>query len=217
MQYWNLISRFGEVQILLPAALLAAVALLRRQETRSIAWLWISSLSAALLITTASKVAFIGWGIGWAELDFTGISGHAMVAAAVYPLLLGAFAPHAPRFGRRAAVAAGYAVALLVAVSRVALGAHSISEVLAGLLVGGAASAIALDLVRLPRAVVNPAIPAAVALWLALMPSLAPASQTHSAVTRLSLMLSGHKVPYTRSDLLRERSRTTTRSTSRVS
>jgi len=141
MQYWELITRFGEVQILLPAALLAALALLRRPQTRSIALLWISSLSTALLLTTASKVAFIGWGIGWPELNFTGISGHAMVATAVYPLLLGALASRAPLPGRRAAVGAGYAIALLVGVSRVALGAHSTSEVLAGLLVGGAASA----------------------------------------------------------------------------
>jgi membrane-associated phospholipid phosphatase len=204
MQYWELITRFGEVQILLPAALLAALALLRRPETRSIALLWIASLSTALLLTTASKVAFIGWGIGWPELNFTGISGHAMVATAVYPLLLGASASRAPLPGRQAAVGAGYAIALLVGVSRVALGAHSTSEVLAGLLVGGVASAMALDLVRSPRAVVSPVILAAVGLWMALMPSLAPASHTHSAVTRLSLLLSGHKTPYTRSDMMRE-------------
>jgi membrane-associated phospholipid phosphatase len=207
MQYWHLITRFGEVQILLPAALLAALALLRRPQTRPIALLWVSSLSGALLLTTASKVVFIGWGIGWPELNFTGISGHAMVAAAVYPLVLGALASRAPPPGRRVALGAGYAIALLVGISRVALGAHSSSEVLAGLLVGGAASAMALELVRLPRAAVNPAIPAALALWLALMPSLGPASQTHSAVTRLSLMLSGHKTPYTRSDMMREHDR----------
>ena len=42
--------------------------------------------------TTASKVAFIGWGLGLSALDFTGISGHAMIASAVYPLLLGTLA-----------------------------------------------------------------------------------------------------------------------------
>lgn len=204
MQYWDLIARFGEVQILLPAALLVALALLRRPETRALALLWISSLSAALVLTTASKVAFIGWGIGWPELNFTGISGHAMVAAAVYPLLLGSLASHATRPGRAAAVGVGCAMALLVGVSRVALGAHSASEVLAGLCVGGAASAIALDGARLVRAVINPAVPAAVALWLALTPGLAPASQTHSAVTRLSLVLSGREVPYTRNDMIEE-------------
>jgi membrane-associated phospholipid phosphatase len=161
-------------------------------------------LSVAALVTTASKVAFIGWGIGWPELNFTGISGHAMFAAAVYPLLLGTLASHTPRAGRQLAMAAGCALALLVGVSRVVVGAHSVFEVLTGLMVGGTASAVALALVRLPHALIGPAIPAAVALWLALMPAHAPASRTHSVVTRLSLMLSGHKTPYTRSDMLRE-------------
>lgn len=204
MRYWELIARLGELQILLPAALLVAVALLRHPETRALALLWISSLSAAMVLTTASKVAFIGWGIGWPELNFTGISGHAMVAAAVYPLLLGSLASRAPRPGRAAAVGAGCAMALLVGISRVALGAHSASEVLAGLCVGGAASAIALCGAGRMRAAIHPLVPAAVALWLALTPGLAPASQTHSAVTRLSLMLSGRDTPYTRSDMIEE-------------
>jgi hypothetical protein len=84
------------------------------------------------------------------------------------------------------------------------LGAHSISEVLAGLLLGGAVSAAAMGLMHLAQGLVGPAIPATVALWLALTPAHAPASQTHSAVTRLSLLLSGHARPYTRSEMLRE-------------
>lgn len=204
MQYWNLITRLGEVQILLPAALLAALGLLRRSETRPIALWWIASLGMALLLTTASKVAFIGWGIGWPELNFTGISGHAMVAAAVYPMLLGSWSPQGRVLGRGAAVGAGCFMAILVGVSRIALGAHSISEVLAGLLVGGAASAVPLTLGRLPRPALNPAIPATIALWLVFMPGQAPASHAHSAVTRLSLMLSGHRAPYTRSDMIRQ-------------
>ena len=204
MQVWYLITRFGEAQIVLPAALLVVLALLRTAETRPIAWVWISSLCAALVVTVASKIAFMGWGIGWPELNFTGISGHAMVAAAVYPLLLGSLAWRAPHPRRIAAVGVGYAVAVLVGLSRVALDAHSVSEVFAGLCVGGSASAMALDGARLARAVINPVVPAAIALWLALTPGLAPASQTHSAVTRLSLMLSGRKAPYKRSEMIGE-------------
>jgi hypothetical protein len=76
--------------------------------------------------------------------------------------------------------------------------------VLAGLLVGGAASAAALALIRLPRNLISPLIPAGVALWLAVTPAHAPPSQTHSMVTQLSLKLSGHATPYTRADMLRE-------------
>lgn len=205
-QFWHLLTRLGEAQILLPAALLAALVLLRRPEGRSLAAWWMALLGAAALVTTASKIAFIGWAIGSPELNFTGVSGHAMFAAAVYPLLLGTLASPAPRVGQQLAVAAGCALALLVGVSRVMVGAHSISEVLAGLLMGAAVSAVALALamVRLPRALIAPMIPVAVVLWLALMPVHAPASRTHSMVTRLSLMLSGHKTPYTRNDMLRK-------------
>jgi hypothetical protein len=84
------------------------------------------------------------------------------------------------------------------------VGAHSVSEVLAGLLLGAAVSAVALTMVRLPRALFAPIVPVAVVLWLTLMPVHAPASRTHSMVTRLSLSLSGHKTPYTRNDMLRK-------------
>ncbi len=164
-------------------------------------------LAVAALVTTASKVAFIGWGIGWPELNFTGISGHAMFASfasAVYPLLLGTLASNAPRWGQHLAVVAGYALALLIADSRVVVGAHSVSEVLVGLLVGGAVSVAALASSRLPRALNGPVIPAVVALWLTLMPVHAAASRTHSVVTRVSLLISGRQTPYTRSAMLRE-------------
>lgn len=207
LHFWRLLTRLGEAQILLPAALLLAWVLVRRLDARPLALRWMALLGAAALLTTATKVAFIGWGIGWPEANFTGISGHAMFAASVYPLLLGTLASRAPRAGRLFAVVAGCALALMIGISRVVLGAHSVSEVLAGLLLGGTVSAGAMGLMHAAQGLVGPAIPATVALWLALTPAHAPASQTHSAVTRLSLMLSGHKTPYTRSEMLREHRR----------
>lgn len=204
LTFWHLLTRLGEAQILLPAALLAALSLLRRPEGRPLVAWWLTLLGFATLLTTASKVAFIGWGVGWPELNFTGISGHAMFAAAVYPLLLGTLNSRAGPAGRRLAVIAGAALALLVGASRIVIGAHSASEVVAGLLLGGAASTAALSLIRLPRAWISPLIPTAAALWLTLTPAHAPPSQTHSMVTRLSLKLSGHTTPYTRAEMLRE-------------
>lgn len=204
LTFWHLLTRLGEAQILLPAALLAALCLLRRPEGRPLVAWWLALLGVATLLTTASKVAFIGWGVGWPALNFTGISGHAMFAAAIYPLLLGTLNSRAGPVGRRLAVVAGGVLALLVGASRIVIGAHSGSEVLSGLVLGGTASAAALALTRLPRDLISPLIPAAVALWLALTPAHAPPSQTHSMVTWLSLKLSGHATPYTRADMLRE-------------
>jgi hypothetical protein len=103
--FWYLFTRLGEVQILLPAALLAMLVLSRRADTRPLATLWLGLLTLGALLTTASKIAFIGWGIGSAALDFTGISGHTMFAASVYPLLLGTLASRLPQWGQRTAVA----------------------------------------------------------------------------------------------------------------
>ena len=167
-QAWHLFTRLGEAQILLPALLLLGLALLRRPAGRPLALWWAGALSAAALLTTVTKLAFIGWGIGWPALDFTGISGHAMFAAATYPLLLGVLAPARWRWP---AVAAGAVLATLLGASRVVVDAHSVSESIAGVLVGGAASAVALARAGLPSAGLSLAPAAAAALWFAFTPA----------------------------------------------
>ena len=204
---WHLVTRLGEAQILLPAALLALLLLLRNADSRPLAVRWWLMVGTAALLTTASKVAFIGWGIGSSELNFTGISGHSMFAAAVYPLLFDTLASNAPHWGRRFALLVGCVLALLVGVSRVMVGAHSGSEVLAGLLLGAAVTVAASGLVRRPPVAHSLALPVVTALWLAVMTVYAPASRSHATVTQLALMLSGHTKPYARSDMLRDSSR----------
>lgn len=197
---WQLFTRLGEAQILLPAAAVMTLALLRRSGGRLLAVWWLALLGAAVVLTTASKVAFIGWGLGSAALDFTGVSGHAMFAAAVYPLLLGALASWAAPGGRWLAVAAGAALALAVGVSRVVVDVHSVSEVVAGLALGGAVSAG--TLLRAPlHARLSPWLAPLTLLWLFWTPVVAPPSQTHPMVTRLALVLSGREAPHTRDEL----------------
>lgn len=192
---WHLFTRLGEAQILLPAFLLLAVALWRRPPGRSLALQAAVALTVAAALTTASKLAFIGWGIGWPALDFTGVSGHAMFAAAIYPLLLGALAP--PRW-RWPAVALGLLLAAAVGVSRVVVGAHSPSESVAGVLVGGSAGAWALARAGLVPVRLPAWAPLLAVLWFTSLPAMAPPSATHDMVTRLALALSGHERPYVR-------------------
>jgi membrane-associated phospholipid phosphatase len=193
--FWQLFTRLGEAQILLPVMLVVMVMLLRRSEGRPLARWWTALLGAAALLTLTTKVAFMGWGWGWAALNFTGISGHAMLASAVYPLLFATLTSHASRKARTAAIATGFLLALAVGISRLLVGVHSGSEVLAGLLLGGWASVLTL---------ISPLIPAVVAIWLAWTPVHAPAAPAHGMVIQLSLKLSGHTRPYTRSDMLRD-------------
>ena len=199
---WHLLTRLGEAQILLPAAALTMLALLARASTRKLALIWMALIILATVITTASKVAFIGWGIGWADIDFTGISGHAMFASAIYPVLMVTFFSGRWRGAHWLSLALGCALALVVGLSRIEVGAHSWSEVLAGWAVGGAVSAVALALSETSAIRIRPIVPALLLAWVAVMPFKLHASPTHYFVIRLAVAMSGNETPFTRSDLL---------------
>lgn len=201
--FWEFVTRFGEAQLLTPTALALGIWLAWIGARRS-ASLWLVSFGFVFALTTASKISFIGWGVGIPRLNFTGVSGHAMHAAAVLPLLLHSLAAARGRASRHFAVAAGYAVAALVALSRVVVGAHSPSESVIGFALGGAASALTLGLAHLPARALPHALGIALLAAQLLNPIAAPSVRTHDIVTRVALALSGHERPYTRA-MLRKR------------
>jgi membrane-associated phospholipid phosphatase len=201
--FWQFITRFGEAQLLLPTALVLG-AWFATAGARRAAFLWFALFGTAFALTTASKIAFIGWGVGIPRLNLTGISGHAMHAAAVYPLLLRCLASAGPRGLRAAAVAFAFALAATVALSRVVIGAHSASESVAGFALGAAASALTLALAALPSQPLPRWLLALLVAALLLNPTAAPSLRTHDLVTRVALAVSGHERPYTR-QMLRQR------------
>lgn len=201
--FWLGFTRLGEAQILLPAALAVyGWTIWRAPASRACASRWLMAVALAAVLTTITKVAFIGYGVGNAALDFTGLSGHAMFSAAILPVLMRLLVVDQGPTRVRAMVALGYALAVMVAVSRVKVDAHSVSEVIGGTLCGGAASAMALATWRRLPVLRVPA-----RLWLGVPTAIvlamhgAPPSQTHDWVTRLSLHLSGRSEPCTRSHL----------------
>ena len=202
---WLLVTRLGEALILLPAAALLALWLVWRGRSVRLAAVWVLGLGAAVGVTVASKIAFMGYGLGYAPLDYTGISGHSMLAAAVYPLasMVGLHAlagPAAPAW-RRTGLSLGIALAVLVGVSRIAIGAHSWVEVLMGLALGSLVSAAALLAGRLPAMRSALWVPVILTLWFGLTPAGAPPSDTHGLITQWALQVSGRSVPYTRGDM----------------
>lgn len=201
---WHLVTRLGEIQVLFPVVLGVCLILLGVDATRPLVSRWLQALLLAIVLTTASKIAFIGWGLGNERWDFTGISGHAMMASAIFPLLVATLTSRLPAGGQKMAVLCSFALVIAVGVSRVMVGAHSVSEVLAGLLVGSAASAFAMAYQGLPRAKLNFYLPLMVVPWLVLAPLQMPQLPTHTLVTRLSLLLSGHDKPHTRGDMHRK-------------
>lgn len=218
---WRLVTRLGEAQILLPAMFVALLWLLRPAHApRSALW-WLAGTAAAALVTTASKIAFFGYEVGYAPLDYTGISGHAMFAAAVLPVLAALMAGGRPLHWRRAAIGAGYALAALIAYSRLRVDAHSPSEALAGMALGSLASALALSAGRLPDRRPPLWLGAGLLLWMLSLPLGAPPSPTHGWVVRLSLALSDRAEPYSRDAMHRDyrrepRRRTTAQASTRL-
>lgn len=201
MSFWPVITRLGEAQILLPAFLAVTLWLALRSKASATAARWLAAVAIACAITTLTKVAFFGFGIGIAALDFTGISGHAMFATAVLPLIAHAVSVGHSDAWRRRAVAATYGLALVIAVSRLAIGVHSASEVVSGFVLGALASAAALAWTQMPPRPVPKTLLVGLFAWLLASPAGAPPSQTHGWVIRLSLAVSGRSEPYTRAML----------------
>lgn len=200
---WSLFTRLGEAQILLPAMAAALLWLLLAPGTRPLAARWCVGTALAAALTTLSKVAFMGWFVGYAPLDYTGISGHAMFAAAVLPVLVRVAAGRAAPPWPRLAIAAGVLLAAAIAWSRVVTLAHSPFEALAGFVLGSAASLWALRRSAAATAPTPAWMALALLAWLLALPVGAPPSRTHDWVTQLSLRVSGRSVPYTRHDLRR--------------
>jgi membrane-associated phospholipid phosphatase len=200
--FWITISVMGESRLVLPAAMIAMLFVALSERPPAVNWLWAFTMAAAIVLV--SKLAFLGWGIGWAAIDFTGVSGHSMVSAAVYPVLGYAVGN---RYTRGAGVVlgcAGVLLALLIGVSRLELGAHSVSEVILGLLIGGMVSGVALARWPVGRLGLRAGVVVlAFVVSVTASRAVAPQVRTHDVVVALALALSGQDVPYTREALHR--------------
>jgi len=197
MTIWTLITDFGDSAVMLPAAVAIALWLAAGGAWRaSLAWLGTFGSGAALVVAT--KLAFIGWGIGSAWLNFTGISGHTTLATAVTLTAIHLLTRGLPTPLRLGLMAAGLVGALAIALSRLALEAHSLSEVAAGLALGSLiAGGFVATSRRLPAPRLTPGVMvAALAAVVVLMHGHEAASQ--NLITHLALYLSGHGEAYTR-------------------
>ncbi|GAC1543030.1 MAG: hypothetical protein JWQ03_919 [Variovorax sp.] len=201
---WHALTWLGDSGLLLPSAVLIALWLALASHTREAAWRWVLLFGAASGVVLASKLAFMGWGIGSARFNFTGFSGHTAFAASVWPVALWLLASRRGHLVRVTAALMGWALAGVIGVSRLALGAHSISEVAAGYLLGMAVSTAFLAFQwHRPRPQVRVTL---VALSLLLpLAFLAPgqAAPTQDALERIAVRLSGSERPFERMDLYR--------------
>ncbi|KQP21505.1 phosphatase PAP2 family protein [Pseudorhodoferax sp. Leaf267] len=195
--FWTTITQLGNSTLLQPAALALALWLLATGQLRLPA-AWLLSFGTAVALVLASKLAFMGWGLGIAAIDFTGLSGHSTVSTAVFTM--GAWlavADRSPR-ARQLAVAAGLLVGVLVSISRLALHAHSVSEVVTGFALGAMAALLPIAWRSGAPRIRQRWVPVALACTLALVPQMGRPAETHGLVQQMALAVSGRTQVYSR-------------------
>ena len=204
---WALITHLGNSVLLLSAALIMALWLAAGRAWR-LSSFWLVTLGSAAFLVLTTKIAFLGWGIGIQTLDFTGISGHAMLSMAVIPTLAALLTFRTPAKIASTAIFLSFVVSVAVGLSRLALGAHSLSEVMTGWVVGMLVTLPAIyHLSRVTKPLPSP-WPLMLAVFL-LLTTTAPRDgqqgpETHGLIVNLALWASGQSEPFTRKMLHEE-------------
>ncbi|MGK3185615.1 phosphatase PAP2 family protein [Raoultella planticola] len=202
---WQWVSFFGDSTVLLPSAAAVFMVLFLRRPSRQIAWQWGLLFGITGAIVSASKLAFMGWGIGIRELDFTGFSGHTALSTAFWPIFLWLLCARGSVVLRRTAMVMGYLLAGLVGYSRLAIHAHSPSEVIAGLLLGAIGSALFLLLQRNSSRVVDAQLSWGGVLSLIIIPAAllntGAKAPTQSLLGDIAVKIGPLEKPFTRADM----------------
>lgn len=129
----------GSSPLLIPAGL-CLIAWMWIGGAKRMAATWVLFYSMGLAIVAASKMAYIGWGLEIAAIDFQGFSGHAMRSASVAPIFLYLVLHDDRRSVRIAGILAGLLFGALMAYAVCVYDTHSASESVAGFLLGAATS-----------------------------------------------------------------------------
>ncbi|WP_025602016.1 phosphatase PAP2 family protein [Burkholderia sp. WSM2230] len=194
---WYSITSLGGAGMTLPLAFAIALWLAVGYTWRMAAG-WLLLLGAAIGVVTVTKLAFLGWGVGVRELDFTGVSGHAMLSTAVYPVALFLMLLRTHPAVRVLGVLLGLAAGMAVGVSRVALSAHSPSEAVTGCLVGALAALLFVRMAWKAQPERLSALPVAVSLMVLAVLMHGVHVPTQRWVTHIALKVSGHDRPFIR-------------------
>lgn len=202
---WQVVTFFGDSTVLLPSAAVLFIVLFLRKDSKSLAWQWALLFGITGGVVCASKLAFMGWGIGIRALDFTGFSGHTALSSAFWPIFLWLLCARATPALRFASVIPGYALAGLVGYSRLMVHAHSTAEVIAGLLLGTAGSAMFLLLQSRVRGTHTAQLSfgslASMLIIPALLLNTGAKAPTQSLLGEIAVKLGPLEKPFTRADL----------------
>ena len=151
----------GDSGLATPVAAVVVVALAMSKATRALACRWAAAFLLVVALVLATKLQLFGWGNGIASIGFRGPSGHATLAAFVWPMVAWLITARGGRWIRVMGICLGAACAAGVAWVLVAYGFHSLVETVAGGLLGGAGAGVCIFTARSAHP------PSARASWLA--------------------------------------------------
>jgi len=202
--HWRTLTYFGDSMLLIPTAVIIALVLPWKSSSQRTVWYWLLAFGLAGLLVSLSKIMFLGFGIGSARFNFTGFSGHSAMSSTLWPVMMWLISGRWSTFWRAVTIAIGYAIPLMVGFSRLVIHAHSVSEVLAGLLLGFTLSSAFLISQR--RTVLKgfSALQVGVAFLVPLLlMGHGRVATTQQFLERLSVKLAGLEKPFKRADLFR--------------
>ena len=201
---WRTLTYFGDSMLLIPTAVIIALVLPWKSSSQRTVWYWLLAFGLAGLLVSLSKIMFLGFGIGSARFNFTGFSGHSAMSSTLWPVMMWLISGRWSTFWRAVTIAIGYAIPLMVGFSRLVIHAHSVSEVLAGLLLGFTLSSAFLISQRCTVLKGFSALQVGVAFLVPLLlMGHGRVATTQQFLERLSVKLAGLEKPFKRADLFR--------------
>jgi len=195
--YWQFITHLGSASLLLPFFGIALIELWFSCQ-RSAIFQWIVALAIGVMVTLISKILFLGWGIGIASLNFTGISGHAFLATSIIPIVFYSFSGGLQDKAKNIGFWIGLTLSLLVGISRIVLGMHSLSEVVSGWILGLTVCVFALSAIKYYEKRYSYLHLATMVILVAVGSTTPNYLPTHDLEIKLALTLSGHEKAFTR-------------------
>ena len=198
---WLRLTALGDSAVLLPLAGLLALWLLLAAPTRRAGLSWLLVLLLCAGGVAASKLAYMGWQLYPPGLNFVGLSGHAALSFLVWPALVWVLGARLRMHWRIGLLTLALLLAAAIAVSRLAVNAHTPSETVLGAAWGLMWSSVFIACVRVPAASLWHAGLATLAMVIALALGYGHVVPSNRMLAIVARSLSGHARIYTRCDL----------------
>jgi membrane-associated phospholipid phosphatase len=132
---FKMITGLGDSAFLIPASILLIAYCLYLRSSRA-ALIWVSTLALCGGLTIAMKIGFRACGGEVPGFHIHSPSGHTSLSTTFYSCFALMFAVHEDRWARLSILLTSTLLVAAIAVSRVVLEVHTVSEVIAGLLIG---------------------------------------------------------------------------------